>query len=86
MSLLKDPKAAWEHPAFTVARNNKAFGQSVRTERWRYSEWDAGKSGAILDHDSDPHEMKNLANDPQHAKVVTEMKSLIANRLPKPQE
>lgn len=77
-TLLRDPQAAWEHPAFTVARLGKNFGQSVRTERWRYSEWDGGASGAVLfDHNSDPHEMKNLANDPQQAATVAEMKKLL---------
>ena len=77
--LLKDPEASWDYPAYTVARNGNAFGQSVRTERWRYSEWNGGAAGAVLfDHDSDPHEMKNLAADPQHSQVVKEMKALLA--------
>ena len=77
--LIKNPQAPWEHPAYTVARNGDAFGQSVRTERWRYSEWNGGAAGAVLfDHDSDPHEMKNLASDPDHADVVKQMKSLLA--------
>ncbi len=77
-ALLRDPNAKWEHPAFTVARNAGAFGQSVRTERWRYTEWDAGKSGAVLfDHDADPHEMKNLATDLKFATTIEEMKALL---------
>jgi arylsulfatase A-like enzyme len=83
--LARDPQAAWNHPAYTVARNAQAFGQSVRTERWRYSEWNGGEAGAVLfDHDSDPHEMKNLAGDPAHAQVVAEMKKLLAKLPPKP--
>lgn len=84
-TLLRDPQASWIHPAFTVARNQGAFGQSVRTERWRYSEWDGGKSGSVLfDHQSDPHEMKNLANDPQYAAQVADLKALLTKRLPAP--
>jgi uncharacterized sulfatase len=83
--LARDPQAAWDHPAFTVARNAQAFGQSVRTERWRYSEWNGGEAGSVLfDHDADPHEMKNLAADPAHAQVVAEMKKLLAKLPPKP--
>jgi arylsulfatase A-like enzyme len=81
--LARDPQAAWDHPAYTVARNAQAFGQSVRTERWRYSEWNGGEAGAVLfDHDADPHEMKNLAADPAQAQVVAEMKKVLA-RLPR---
>ena len=62
------------------------MGYSVRTERWRYNEWDGGKLGSELyDHASDPHEYQNLAKDSGHAKVVDEMKQLLRQmREPKP--
>lgn len=76
--LLHDPAAAWTHPAYTVAKNGPFFGTSVRTERWRYTEWDGGKSGSVLfDHENDPHELRNLSADPQHAETITQMKSLL---------
>jgi hypothetical protein len=31
----------------------------------------------LLDEANDPHELKNLANDPAYAKTVQEMKSLL---------
>lgn len=73
--LLDDPAAKWDKPALTqVVRgpaNNRFLGRSIRTERWRYTEWDEGKKGAQLyDHDSDPKEYKNLAEDANHAAVV----------------
>jgi uncharacterized sulfatase len=82
-ALLKDPAAAWDRPAFTqVARGNvqaKGFmGRSVRTERYRYTEWDDGKKGTqLFDYDADPGELKNLANDPKYAATVTQMKALL---------
>ena len=43
-------------------------GHSVRTERWRYTEWDFGEKGAELyDHQTDPQELHNLAADPAQA-------------------
>ena len=46
----------------------------LRTQRWRYTEWDEGKKGRELyDHDADPKELKNLASDPAHAKTVEEL-------------
>jgi arylsulfatase A-like enzyme len=75
--LLNNPTAKWNQPAYTVTKFNQNIGKAVRTERWRYVEYDDG--GAMLfDRQKDPHELKNLANDPAHAKVVAEMKALLA--------
>ncbi|HYJ47884.1 MAG TPA: sulfatase, partial [Pyrinomonadaceae bacterium] len=62
--LLRNPKAAWNYPAFTVTLYQGHLGKSVRTERWHYAEWDEGRSGAMLfESEKDPHELKNLAGD-----------------------
>ena len=80
--LLRDPGAQWNHPALTQVLRGPATarfkGYSVRTERWRYTEWDDGKRGSELyDEDSDPNELRNLAEDPKHARVVAEMRALL---------
>jgi uncharacterized sulfatase len=81
--LLEDPSAKWDHPAYTQVWRGRFPGLSVRTERWRYTEWDGGKAGAELyDHDNDPREWKNLAHDPKHADVVAELKKLIEKNWP----
>jgi arylsulfatase A-like enzyme len=50
------------------------FGYSLRTPRWRYTEWDEGKKGRELyDHDADPRELTNLASLPEHAQTVAEL-------------
>jgi iduronate 2-sulfatase len=76
--LLKNPDAAWDHPAITQVRRGPAatayMGYSIRTDRWRYTEWDSGKRGAELyDEIADPQETRNLVMDPQHHNVVREM-------------
>ena len=79
VALAKDPQASWSHPAYTVCRNAGAIGESVRNERYRYSEFTGGSGGAVLfDHQNDPHEMTNLANNPQHKETVAEMKRLLS--------
>jgi iduronate 2-sulfatase len=55
-------------------QGSRFFGYSLRTERWRYTEWDEGRQGSELyDHDSDPKELVNLAADPKHAALVSEL-------------
>ena len=75
--LLRNPKTSWGYPAFTVVQFQGKFGESVRTERWHYVEWDAGRAGSmLLDSINDPRELKNLAEDPSRAATVRQMKNL----------
>ena len=56
------------------SEGNRFFGYSLRTARWRYTEWDEGRKGRELyDHDSDPKELTNLAAIPEHARTVEEL-------------
>ncbi|SDL11908.1 sulfatase [Siphonobacter aquaeclarae] len=81
--LLKNPAAAWDKPAYTQVRRNQLFGRSVRTERWRYTEWDGGKAGAELyDHEKDPEEFTNLAAAPEQANRVKELAALLKKGYP----
>lgn len=49
-------------------------GYSLRTARWRYTEWDAGRQGRELyDHANDPRELTNLAERGEHAATVAEL-------------
>jgi uncharacterized sulfatase len=79
--LLKDPQTTWDHPALTQVRRGGAtgyMGYSVRTERWRYTEWAGGERGSELyDESDDPEEAKNLVMDPGHRSVVNELQGLL---------
>lgn len=59
---LKDPSTASRESALTQFAN----GYSIRTPRYRYTEWgDKGDQGVELyDHTTDAAEMKNQADDP----------------------
>ncbi len=51
------------------------MGYSIRTDRFRYTEWRDWKSGAtaaieLYDHQADPNETRNFAADPKYAKEV----------------
>lgn len=80
--LLANPKSEWKKPAFTQVQRGKFAGRSVRTERWRYTEWDEGKMGTELyDHDADPTEQRNLAGDAKFAETVSELKKVLAEQV-----
>ncbi len=88
--LLVDPNRPWKTGAFAVVGRhgtpekggNSAkldvnyLGRTVRTERWRYTEWPNG-SAELYDQDADPREYANLADRPQFAATRSELKALL---------
>ena len=63
--LLKNPAASWERPALiTSGMGNHA----VRDERWRYIRYADG-SEELYDHQKDPKEWRNQADNAQLADV-----------------
>jgi arylsulfatase A-like enzyme len=68
--VLDEPARTVRESAFTQAWD----GYSVRTDRWRYVEWDEGRKGRQLyDMANDPHEMRDLASEPQHSEMVADL-------------
>jgi len=81
--LLLNPTAKWEHPAYTQVRRPQGPGHSVRTERWRYTQWVRGTHGdELYDHEKDPQELHNLAALPEYAATVAQMKALLQKNHP----
>jgi len=83
--LLNDPTQTWDSIAITQILRPAddrlpamVMGRSIRTERWRYTEWNEGAAGLELyDHDKDPHEFHNRAMQPD-AEAEAAMKWLHA--------
>ncbi|MCU0776660.1 MAG: sulfatase [Akkermansiaceae bacterium] len=70
--------------AFTQVNRGQTIGRSVRTKRWRYTEWGTnGKDGIELyDHQADPGEYHNLAADAQHAAARRHLVQLLRKGFP----
>lgn len=78
--LLADPGARWDRPAVTQIRrvrgDTAVMGYSLRTERYRYTEWAFGAQGAELyDYQTDPREVRNMAAAPEARAVVRVLQS-----------
>ena len=77
-TVLDDPTKAVKDAALTQLRRGNYDGYSLRSDRWRYTQWDDGKKGEQLyDMQADTGETKNLAADPQLAPVVKELREMI---------
>ncbi len=77
--LLADPDTDWDRPAYTQQHRGKLRGYSVRTSRWRYTEW--GKDGEagveLYDHSADPNELTNLAAASEHEATIAKLRPLL---------
>lgn len=80
--ILKDPNEAgrgWVLSQVTRGKGpdrmqDRIFGYSLRTPRWRYTEWDGGRQGyELYDHDRDPKELTNLANCNSASQIVAQL-------------
>jgi len=65
--LLKDPERLWKKAAFSQYPRGNNEGYSIRTERYRYTEW-RNKEGRIVarelyDHFNDSNETVNIVTD-----------------------
>ena len=83
--LLNAPDSEWESCAVTQVlrpgNGKQIMGRSVRTERWRYTEWNGGEAGRELyDHSKDPNEFVNLVNQLESQEVIARLKPLLEAR------
>ncbi len=88
VNVLGNPKATVREAAFTVTRirkrmpgqkgRDRLLGHTIRTERYRYTEWADGKHGIELyDYDDDPEEITNLAKSASHKDILKRMQTLM---------
>ncbi len=75
---LKDPSTPVRESAFT----QYDVGYSIRTPRFRYTEWggEAAAGRELYDHRADQQELNNLAASPDHAETVAKLSKVLRQR------
>ena len=77
--LLDSPARPWKSAAFTQVVHGNATGRSLRTNRYRFTQWQHSKSPAdtvaleLYDHLKDPSETDNIAARPENAALIKEL-------------
>ena len=80
--LLADPDRPWKKAAFSQYPRGQVMGYSVRTDRWRYTEWRHRKTKKVVarelyDHRGDGRENVNLADRTEHAAEVERLATML---------
>jgi len=75
LSLLETPDRPRKSAAFSQYPRGGTMGRSIRTRRYRYTQWRRNSDGKtvgreLYDHLTDPGENTNIAADPRHEVLV----------------
>ena len=81
--LLEKPGRRWSQASFSQLKRKRSTARTLRTKRWRYTEWSGSVVGVELyDHPVDPGEYTNLADRRQLRSVVRELAALLRTTFP----
>ena len=82
-TVLEAPAKEILKPAYTQVSRGQLMGRSVRTDQWRYTEWDFGREGIELyAHPQDKKEYHNLADKPDLKGIQQTLKALLESKFP----
>ena len=82
MPLLENPQRKWKAAAFSQYPRGSLMGYTMRTERWRYTEWISRQTGEVTARELYDHAISdvvsaNLADLPEQASVVRELSAML---------
>ena len=89
--LFEDPDRIWKRAAFsqyprTIPGVGPGMGRSMRTQRYRFTEWRAFDTNflasELYDYNVDPNETHNIANDPSNASLVNGLSGMLREGWP----
>ena len=81
--VMQDPQRSWKRAAFSQYPRGKVMGYTMRTNRFRYTEWQDRQTGEVLDrelydHDRDAQENVNAVEKDTYVNAVNELEQLMA--------
>ncbi len=75
LPVIEKPTHPWKTAAFSQVKRGGIKGNSMRTERYRYTEW--GQNGSrgieLYDYDADPDETVNIVDLPENKEIVAHL-------------
>ena len=79
--MLEDPQYEVRHAAFSVAPMRQGF--LLREDKWAYIQYkeDASDGIELFDTQKDPHQYDNLADDPEHQRLVGQFQRKLSEKL-----
>jgi len=82
LPLTENPERPWKPAAFSQYPRGRIMGYTMRTDRWRYTEWQDRKTGEatareLYDHEADPGENVNLAGRAEHKETVAKLAQML---------
>jgi arylsulfatase A-like enzyme len=80
--LMKNPDKAWKKAAFSQYPRGQCMGYSLRTDRYRYTEWlskdrKTALGRELYDHEKDPAENVNLAGVAEHKATAARLSKML---------
>ena len=76
--VVHNPASSHRSEVRAVVKRGSVLGKTVKTAKWRYTEWGNGRQAKELyDQIKDPLEYTNLADDPAYSDIVSQMKTLL---------
>ena len=75
MPVIEQPTHPWKTAAFSRFGGTANGGVSIRTDRYRYTEWgeNARYGRELYDYDADPNETVNIVDLPENAELVAHL-------------
>ncbi|MEQ9286151.1 MAG: sulfatase [Cyclobacteriaceae bacterium] len=79
--VIENPLRSFRDNVYGIVRRGNFLGKSIKTDDWRYIEWDNGNMGyELYNEHTDPIEYQNLANNNKYENVLKMMKALLDQR------